>query len=69
MQVEVVDRPPPVAPEHPRGVGVVDHHDRIGLLRRLDDLRQAGDVAVHAEHAVGDDEDRPVRACRANLAQ
>ena len=60
VQAEVVDRAPPVAAEHAGGVGVVDEDGRAGRLGRLDDPGQWRDVAVHAEHAVGDDEDQPV---------
>ena len=61
VEPEVVDRAAAVAPEDARGVGVVDEDRRVGRLGRLDDPGQRGDVAVHAEHAVGDDEDQPVR--------
>ena len=42
-------------------MGVVDVDDRIGLLCRLDDLRQPGDVPVHAENAIGQDQYRSIR--------
>jgi hypothetical protein len=35
---------------------VVDHHQRAVLLRHRAQLIERGDVAVHREHAVGDDE-------------
>ena len=60
VQVEVVDRPPPVAPEDARGMGVVDEDGGVVLLGCGNDRGQGGDVAVHAEHAVGHDQDRPV---------
>ena len=42
-------------------MGVVDHDGRPERLGRLDDAGEWSDVAVHAEHAVGHDEDEPVR--------
>ncbi len=65
MQPEVVDGAPPVAAEHARGVGVVDHHGRAERLGRLDDPGQRRDVAVHREDAVGHDEDEAVLAVAA----
>ena len=59
VQVEVVDRAPPVAPQHAGAMRVVDVHDRLRLFGGGHDLRQPGDVAVHAEDAVGDDQHRP----------
>ena len=41
-------------------MGVVDEDGGVVLLGRRDDRRQGGDVAVHAEDAVGHDQDRPV---------
>ena len=61
MQTEVVDAPSTVAAQHARGVGVIDEDGRADRLGRLDDGRQGRDVAVHREHAVGDDEDQPIR--------
>ena len=69
VEVEMVDAAPAVPPEHPGRVGVIDVDDRVVLLGQLDDLRQLGDVAVHAEHAIGDDEDGPVRIGFADLPQ
>ena len=71
VQAEVVDAAAPVAAQHAGGVRVVDVDDRIGLLGGLHDLGQAGDVAVHAEHAIGDDQHGPIGAARrgADLAQ
>ena len=68
VEPEVVDRAAAVAAEHARGVGVVDHDRRAELLGRLDDPRQRRDVAVHAEDAVGDDEDEAVRPARVRPA-
>ena len=41
------------------GMGLVDHHAGVVGLGELDDLQQRGDVAVHREHAVGDDQRAP----------
>ncbi len=62
VEVEMVDRAATVAAQHPRRVGVVDEDDGLRLFGRLDDRRQRGDVAIHREHAIGDDQDRPLRA-------
>ena len=56
VHVEVVDRPAAVAAQHARGVGVVDHHDGAVLLGQGGELVHRADVAVHREHAVGDDQ-------------
>ena len=56
VQAEVVDGPAPVLAQHPRRVGVVDHHDGAVLVRDLDQRWKRCDVAVHREHAVGDQE-------------
>ncbi len=50
-----------VVAEHARGVGIVDQHGRTEVLGRLHDAGQRRDVAVHAEDAVGDHQDEPVR--------
>ncbi len=62
VQPEVIDAAPARLAEHARGVGVVDHDRRAVLLGSGHDRGQRRDVAVHAEHPVGDDEDQPVRA-------
>ena len=38
------------------GVALVDHHQGVVLLREVADLVHRGDVAVHGEDAVGDDD-------------
>ena len=58
VEVEVVDRAAPVAAQHARRVGVVDHDRRLVSLGHVADARERRDVAVHREHAVGDDQDR-----------
>ena len=60
VQAEMVDRAPSVPAEDAGGMGVVDEHRRACRLGRLDDPGEWRDVAVHAEHAIGDDEDQPV---------
>ena len=37
-------------------MALVDHHQRIILLREVADLVHRGDVAVHREDAVGDND-------------
>ncbi len=54
VQTEMVDGPGAPGPEHPGRMRVVDHHDRAALLGDLDERRERRDVAVHREHAVGD---------------
>ena len=49
-------RPEPVLAEHADAVRVVDDHDRVVLLRELDELGQPRQVALHREDAVGDHE-------------
>src|SRR5574337_2098692 len=49
MEVEMVDCPATVLPEHTAGVGVIDHHDRADLFRHGHQVRQWGNVPVHAE--------------------
>src|SRR5690606_15255117 len=41
------------------GVGVVDHDQGADLVREVADAGQRGEVAVHREHAVGDDDGAP----------
>ena len=50
----MIDRASSVAAEHAGSVRVVDHHDRAVFLGRLAQAGQRADVAVHREHAVGD---------------
>ena len=48
--------PRPFFAEHAARVRIVDHHDAAGLLGERAELRQRAEIAVHAEHAVGDQE-------------
>ena len=41
---------------HASGVALVDHHQRIVFLGQVADFVYRGDVAVHREHTVGDDD-------------
>ena len=41
--------------QHTKGVGLVHQQHAVVLFLQLDDARQVGDVAVHAEQAFGDD--------------
>ena len=46
----------PVAPQHAGGMRVVNHHDAAVLFRQVDQRRQRRNIAVHREHAVGDEQ-------------
>ena len=56
VHAEVVDRAAPVLAEHAARMGIVDHHDAAEFLGQRAQLRQRAEVAVHAEHAVGDEQ-------------
>ena len=56
LQPEVLGGAPAVLAQHAHGVRVIRHHPRVVLLRQLHDARQVADVALHGEHAVGDDD-------------
>ena len=62
LQAEVAGRAASALAQHAQAVGVVHHDPRAVLLRQAADLRQVGDVALHAEHAVG--HDQPARIVR-----
>ena len=51
--------------EHAGAVRLVDHQPRAVRLAQLDDPRQVGDVALHREDAVDDDEDAAAVVARA----
>ena len=57
VQPEVVDDAPPAPAEHSLAVGVVHHDQGLVGLGDGDDGVERGDVAVHGEDAVGDDQD------------
>ena len=54
VHTEVIDGAATVAAQHAGSVRVVHHHDGAVLLRELAQRGQRADVAVHGEHAVGD---------------
>src|SRR6266581_5008316 len=56
QQAVVLRRAPARAAEHAGGMRVVDGDDRVELLRQGHDVRQPGDVALHGEHAVREDQ-------------
>ena len=56
VQAEVVDGAAPVAAHDARCVRVVNHGDAAVFLGEFDELVEFGDVAVHAEHTVGNHE-------------
>src|SRR5271165_7520881 len=56
VAAEMVDGAASVAAEHSAGMRVVDHHDATVFLGEGAKFRQQGDVAVHGENAVGDDQ-------------
>src|SRR5271166_3729562 len=51
---EVIDRATPVAAEYAGSVRVIHHHDRATFFGRLAQAGKRADVAIHREHAVGD---------------
>ncbi len=60
VEVEMVHGAPAVATEDARRMGVVDHDRGRVPVGDIADVAQRRDVAVHAEDAVGDDQDRAV---------
>ncbi len=50
-----------VGAEHAGRVRLVDHQHRAAPFTHVDEVRQRGEIAVHAEHGIGDDE-RPALA-------
>ena len=70
MKTEVIDGPAAVFSKHAAGMRVVHHHDAPELVGHVAELRKRADVAVHAEHAVGDDERAAIaRQCRDDCAR
>ena len=65
VQTEVIDRAAARRPEHAAGMGVVDHHDAAEFVGDVAESGQRAEVAVHAEHAVGDEQRAPMRAAAA----
>ena len=58
LEAGLGDRAATAGAERAERVRLVDEHADVVAARELDDLRQRGDVAVHAEHAVGRDQRR-----------
>ena len=56
VHAEVIDGAAAVPAEHAAGVRVVHHHDAAEFLGDVAQRRQRAEVAVHAEHAVGDEQ-------------
>ena len=54
VHAEVIDGAAAVPAEHAARMRIVDHHDAAEFLGERAQLRQRAEVAVHAEHAVGD---------------
>jgi hypothetical protein len=52
-------RPAPGFADKASSVGVIDEHHGVVLLCQRDNLAQLGHIAVHGEHAVGDDHTEP----------
>ena len=53
MHAEMVDRAAAVATEDAARMRIIDHHDASEFLGKRAQIRQRAEVAVHAEHAVG----------------
>jgi hypothetical protein len=51
----MIDRPASVPPEHAARMRIVDHHDAARLLGKVAEGRQRSEIAIHAEHTVGDE--------------
>jgi hypothetical protein len=58
VQAKVIDDAAPAAAEHALAVGIIDHQHDAVFFGHVADGVQRGDVAVHAEDAVGDDQRR-----------
>ncbi len=71
VEAEVIDRATSVAAQDSGGVRIVDVDDCAGVFGGLDDLGQPSNVAVHAEDAIGQDQDRAIRPAsgRADVSQ
>ena len=64
MAIEMIDRAASAPAQHARSVRVVHHHDAVVFFRQVAELRQRCDVAVHGEHAVGNQQLAPRPVCR-----
>ena len=54
MTLEVIDGAAAVFPKHAARMRIVDHHDRAVFFGERRQLGDAAEIAVHREHAVGD---------------
>ena len=54
--MEVVHASSSIATQHARSVRVIDHHDGPVFVGKIAQLVDRADVAIHREHAVGDQE-------------
>ena len=48
-----------LGPDEARGVAVVHHHQRIVGIRQTANVHEIGEIAIHGEDAIGDDDDAP----------
>jgi len=64
VKAEMIHDAPSAPPQNPFAVGVVHHQDDSEGLTEIQDLRQPGDVPVHGEDPVGDQELAPRRILR-----
>ena len=55
----MLGRPAPGAADEAGGMRIVHHDERAVALGQVADALQVGEVAVHAEHAVGRDQAAP----------
>jgi hypothetical protein len=65
FDADVFGHPAPQEAEHAGRMGLVDHQDRPVPLGHVGQFLQRGQVAVHAEQAVGDDQPAAVPGCLA----
>ena len=70
VQVKVIHDAAPALAQNAFAVRVIDHQQDIVFLRHSVQFRQRRDVAVHAEHAIGDDQTPSItRSCFDLFAQ
>jgi hypothetical protein len=50
----MIDGAASVLPKHAARVRIVHHHDAAELFGEVAELRERAEIAVHAEHTVGD---------------
>src|SRR5215469_1131113 len=54
--VEVIHTAATVAPQHPAGMRVVNHHDRAILVAEVAELVDGANIAIHRKHSIRDDQ-------------